>query len=86
MPELITYSIIFCALVFLETNHNRSQLVLLCIVSHNKLGAIPSARQHFLHLGMIYGLCFYKLSLGWTPAEEKHLYQSKKLCRKPLPF
>ena len=38
MPKLIAYSVMFCALVFLETNHNRGQLELLCIVSHIKLG------------------------------------------------
>jgi hypothetical protein len=55
-------------LVFLETNHNRSHLELLCIVSHSKLGHEPTTGQHFLHLVMsFYGLCFYKLSLGWTP-------------------
>lgn len=30
-------SVMFYALVFLETNHNRSYLELLCIDSHNKL-------------------------------------------------
>ena len=38
VSELIAYSVIFYALVFLETNHNRGQLELLCIVSHIKLG------------------------------------------------
>ena len=42
MPELIAYSVMFCALVFLETNHNRGQLELLCIVSYNKLGSKPT--------------------------------------------
>jgi hypothetical protein len=68
MPQLITYSVMFCALVFLETNHNRSQLGLLCVVSHDKLGTEPTTMQHFLHLCMsFYSFCFSKLPLGWTP-------------------
>lgn len=38
MPELIAYSVMSCALVFLETDHNRGQLELLCVDNHNKLG------------------------------------------------
>ena len=52
MSVLIGYSVTFCALVFLETNHNRSQLELLCIVGHNKLGPEPTTQQYFLNLGM----------------------------------
>lgn len=49
MPELITYSAMLCALVSLETNHNRNQLGPLCIVSHNKLGTEPTTMLHFLY-------------------------------------
>ena len=60
---------IFCyGLVLLETNHNRGQLELLCIVSHNMLGPEPTAQQHFLFPCVsFYGLCLYKLPLRWTP-------------------
>jgi hypothetical protein len=78
MPELIAYSVMYYALVFLETNHNRSQLKLLCIVSHSKLGPEPTAKQLFLHLCMnFYGLCLYKLS--WDGSQHKRdLHQHKK--------
>ena len=44
MPELTVNpkSVMFYALLFLETNHNRGQLDLLYIVSHNKLGVETS--------------------------------------------
>jgi hypothetical protein len=68
MPELITSSVMFCALVFLETNHNRNQLELPCVASHHKPKPKSTARQHFLHLCIsIYDFYFYKLPLGWTP-------------------
>ena len=66
-PELIAHMVTFCALVFLETNHNRRQLELFCIVSRNKLGPEPTAQWHFLHPCMsFYGIYFSKLPLGWT--------------------
>ena len=69
MPGLTAYSLKLRALVFLETNHNRGQLELLCTVSHNKLGPKPTARQNFLPPCMsFYGLCLSKLPLGWAPA------------------
>jgi hypothetical protein len=40
----------FCALVLLETIHNRGQLELLCRVSRSKPGPKPTTRQHFLYL------------------------------------
>ena len=44
MPELTVKpkSVMFYVLLFLETNHNRGQLDLLYIVSHNKLGVKTS--------------------------------------------
>jgi hypothetical protein len=87
MPELIADSVMFCGLVVLETSHNRGQLELLCIGSHNKQGPEPTAQRHFLRLLMsFYGICFYKLPLGWTPRLERHLQQYKKLFGVKLPF
>lgn len=54
MSRLIADSVILCALMLLETNHNRGPLELLCIVNHDKLGWEPTAQQYFLYL--------YKLS------------------------
>ena len=64
MSDLIVYSAMFCASVFLEASYNRGQLELLCRVSHNMLGPEPTIRQHFLHLCMnVYDFCLYKLPL-----------------------
>jgi hypothetical protein len=52
MLSLIICSVMFCARVFLETKHKRSQLELLCIVSHNKCGPEPTTQQYLLHLCM----------------------------------
>jgi hypothetical protein len=46
MLQLMADSVMFCALVFLGINQNRCQIELPCIVSHNKLGLGPTARQH----------------------------------------
>ena len=42
MSDLIVYSVMFCASVFLETSYNRGQLELLCRVNHNKFGPEPT--------------------------------------------
>jgi hypothetical protein len=61
------------ALVFLETNHNWGQLELLCIISHNRLGPVPTCtctnQLATLPLPMckLLWFCLCKLPLGWTP-------------------
>ena len=63
IPELIAYSVMLCALVLLETNHNRGQLELLCMVSHIKLG--PESTT--LYLCMSFYFLFFHFMLGsWT--------------------
>ena len=64
MPQVEFYSVMLCALVILETNHNTGHLELLCIVSHNKLGPKPISQQHFLHLCM----SFYSFAPGMNPS------------------
>ena len=61
MPQVEFYSVMLCALVILETNHNTGHLELLCIVSHNKLGPEPTTQHQFLHLY----ISFYGISCPW---------------------
>lgn len=87
VPELLADSVTFCVLVFLENSHNRGQLELLCIVSHNKLEPEPTAQRYFLHFYMsFYDFCFCKLPLGWTRRLERHLHQYKKPFGVKLPL
>lgn len=48
-------SVMFYALLFLETNHNRGQLDLLYIVSHNMLGVETSLGIDILLSAMFVG-------------------------------
>jgi hypothetical protein len=71
-------TMMFSALVFLENNHDSSQLELLCTSRNNKLTPNPTYRQNFLQLCMsFYGFCFHMLPLGWTPTYERYLHQHK---------
>lgn len=60
MSGLTADFVILCALMLLETNHNRGPLELLCIVNPNKLGPEPTAQQYFLYLSVnFHCFCFY---------------------------
>jgi hypothetical protein len=60
---------------------------MLCIVTDNKFGPEPNTQQIFLHLCIIFNVFhFYKLPLGWTTMEERHLHQYKKLFGIRIPF
>jgi hypothetical protein len=47
MLQLVAYSVMFYALVFLEANHNRGHLELLCVLRCIMLRPEPTIQQHF---------------------------------------
>lgn len=61
LPDLSTYSVMFYTLVFLETNHNKGHLELLCIGINNKVGPEPTPPAELLVP------VNYKLNLGYVP-------------------
>jgi hypothetical protein len=67
--------------MLLETNPNRSQLELLCIVNHHKFGPQPTTQQHFLHLCASYYGMYVLHKLSW---DEQHKRDTRTNIRNYL--